>query len=80
MKEKYVAWEDAAKVSRSKLAVSDQIITVKTPVGDRPAQIIIGLGKSPYYAYRSANGIPIPPTHARPSSADVDRIRYWKPY
>jgi hypothetical protein len=73
----YNAWEDAAKLSKLRRAVSQDAFTVEHGGNSIRIEIVIGIGQSPYACF-AGTGFSV---HGfKPPASLVDQARRWKPF
>jgi hypothetical protein len=71
----YPDWEPAARASRSRMAISEQI-TVRLARGTYPVKIVKPLHGDPWAVYANCQGLKV--HDWKPDSRAVDRCRRWK--
>lgn len=78
----YSDWETAARKSRSRKAISSRPLRVTLTALKYQVNVMIvkPIGGDPYGVYASAVGIKIPFPNYRPTSREVDSIRWWKAF
>jgi len=70
-------WELAAKLSRSKKAISRPFRGVAK---GKEVQLVIVISRfAAYYGYAGSPSLAAP-TGSRPSTAEIDRVKDWAPY
>ena len=80
----YPDFESAQRASRIKGAVSwrpvrKEIIGAGMKLNRSVlVDIIMQVGHQPRYVYHSAPGIDIAKVHAKPTTKEIDSVRYWK--
>lgn len=74
----YGNWHDACKASRFEKAIGKTVIDVVLPRGRFKVRIVKPLRGQPIAVYHTAQGITV--HDWKPSTAAVDRERYWRPW
>lgn len=78
----YPDWEMAARKSRWRRAISSKPVRITLTGLKYQVNVLIvkEIGKDPYAVYATAVGIPLSFINYRPTTAEVDSIRWWKAF
>lgn len=77
MPKRFDSWEEAARDSKMRMAVSGVMLDIYVNGKARKGEIVMPLRGSPYMVY--AGGAIV--VHGyKPSAKEIDGVRFWKPY